>query len=100
MKSCQPCYRIWSGFCRPVAGIRSPARQLLYKDRVERMKKDNGVNLRHTHGVETREIRISKADRKHMEEKMIPSQRRSTQAKTSHKRNKSSIEFLIFRTQN
>lgn len=99
MKSRQPCYRIWSGFCRPAAGIRRPARQLLYKDRGERMK-DNGVNLRHTHGVGTREIRISKADRKHMEEKTIPSQRRSTQAKTSHKRNKSSIGFLIFRTQN
>lgn len=36
VKSCQPFYRIWNGLCRPVAGKRRPARELLYKDRVER----------------------------------------------------------------
>lgn len=62
MKSYQPCYRIWSGFYRLVAGIKRPARQLLHQYRVERMKKDNGVNLRHTNRVETRKVRMSKTD--------------------------------------
>lgn len=42
---------------------------MLYKGRVELLYKNNGVNLRHTHGVEKREIRISKADMKHMVER-------------------------------
>lgn len=88
---------MWSGFCRLVAGIKRPARQLVHQNRVKRMKKDSGVNLRHTHRVETRDVRTSKADMKYG--RKMPSQRRSNQT-TSHKRNKSSIGSLIFGTQN
>ena len=100
-KSCQTGYRVWNGFCWQIAGRKRPSKQLLHQDKEERTKKDNGMKWRQIHGVEMSwEAWISKTDFKHMEEKMIPSQRRPNQAKAVHMRNKGSIGYLIFKTHN
>lgn len=68
---------------KKIAGRKRPAEQLLPQDRIEKVqKKDNGVKWRHIRGLEMSwETKTSKVDMKHMEEKMMPSQRRSNQAK-------------------
>lgn len=64
---------------------------MLYKGRVELLYKDNGVNLRHTHGEEKRDIRISYETHGR---KMMPSQRRSNQAKNTPQKKQEQYRIL------